>query len=205
MKNLDEIASKIQAGLDEKDTVREIAIKSSRAIIRLSGSAVHALHRGEEADATLAEAYDEVQRLKSLLQEHPDIGNSGLVEDAMQEMAEAAIIVAISKGEDLPEPDDINVTDTAYLLGLGDCLGELRRFALTALRNGKVDSATVYLEMMEEMFTVLMRFDYPDAIVAVRRKQDVARSLLEKTRGEVAVAVSSKALADKIEALDRKL
>jgi translin len=205
MKNLDEIASKIQAGLDEKDTVREIAIKSSRAIIRLSGSAVHALHRGEDADATLAEAYDEVQRLKSLLQEHPDIGNSGLVEDAMQEMAEAAIIVAISKGEDLPEPNDINVTDTAYLLGLGDSLGELRRFALTALRNGKVDSATVYLEMMEEMFTVLMRFDYPDAIVAVRRKQDVARSLLEKTRGEVAVAVSSKALADKIEALDRKL
>ena len=91
MKNLDEIAGRIQTRLDEKDTVREIAIKSSRAIIRLSGSVVHSLHKKERVDEAMEEALDEAQRLRSLLEDHPDIWNSGLVEDAMQALAEAAV------------------------------------------------------------------------------------------------------------------
>ena len=205
MKNLDEIAGRIQARLDEKDTVREIAIKSSRAIIRLSGSVVHSVHKKERVDEAMAEAMDEAQRLRSLLEDHPDIWNSGLVEDAMQELAEAAIIIAIARSEDLPTPEELGVPMTSYLLGLADAIGELRRFCLEALREGQMEAAIRNLEMMEEMFQVLMRFDYPDALVSIRRKQDIARSLLEKTRGEVAVAVNSKRLGDKLAALYEKL
>ena len=107
--------------------------------------------------------------------------------------------------EDLPTPEELGVTTSSYLLGLADAIGELRRFSLDALREGRMEDAIRYLEMMEEMFRVLMRFDYPDALVAVRRKQDIARSLLEKTRGEVAVGVSTKALSDKIGRLYEKL
>lgn len=205
MKNLDEIANRIQARLDEKDTVREIAIKSSRAIIRISGSVIHSIHKNEEVEGMMGEAMDEAQRLRGLLEEHPEIWNSGLVEDAMQELSEAAIILSIAKGEDLPEPEELGVPMTAYLLGLADAIGELRRFSLENLRKGDTEKATVHLEMMEDMFKVLMRFDYPDALVSIRRKQDIARSLLEKTRGELAVAVSSKMLGDKITALYDKL
>ena len=205
MRNLEEIAARIQQGLDEKDQVREIAIKSSRAIIRLSGSIVHSVHKHEKVDDVMAEAVDEAQRLRSVLLEHPAIWNSGLVEDALQELTEAAIIVAISRNEDLPTPEDLGVPMTSYLMGLADAIGELRRFSLEALRAGQMEDASRFLEMMEEMFQVIMRFDYPDALVSIRRKQDIARSLLEKTRGEVAVAVSSQRLGDKLTALYERI
>ncbi|MBM4236917.1 MAG: translin family protein [Euryarchaeota archaeon] len=205
MKNLEDIADRIQTRLDEKDTVREIAIKSSRTIIRLSASIIHSVHRRENVEDALAEAMDEVHRLRSLLEDHPDIRSSGLVEDAMAETAEASILLAIVQGRDLPDPDELNITMTSYLLGFADSIGELRRFALEALRSGNLENATRYLEMMEDMFLILMRFDYPDALVAIRRKQDIARSILEKTRGEIAVAVSSKRLEDRISSLQDKL
>ncbi|MBC7108268.1 MAG: translin family protein [Methanomassiliicoccales archaeon] len=205
MRNLEEIADRIQYKLDEKDTVREVAIKSSRAIIRISTGIVHSIHRREDVKEALAEAKEEVHRLRSLLEDHPDIWNSGLVEDAMAEMAEASILLAIVNNEELPDPEELNITSTSYLLGLADVIGELRRFALEALRKDKTDEAVKYLDMMEDLFLVLMRFDYPDAIVPIRRKQDIARSLLEKTRGEIAVAVSSKRLQEKLEEFRRHL
>ncbi|MDD1768658.1 MAG: hypothetical protein LUQ55_01590 [Methanomassiliicoccales archaeon] len=205
MKNLDEMANRMQIRLDEKDTVREIAIKSSRAVNRLSSGIVHAIHRREEVGDLYSEALDEVHRLRSLLDDYPDIWSSGLVGDALAEMAEASILMSVADGRDLPDPDELNIPMGAYLMGFADSIGELRRFSLEALRSGDIDAATEYLEMMEDMFMVLMRFDYPDALVAIRRKQDIARSVLEKTRGEVAVAVNSKQLQDRIVELFRKL
>jgi len=205
MRNLDEIAVGLQEELDEKDTVREIAIKSARVIIRLSGSAVHSIHGGEDATQMLTTALDEAARLKSLLEIHPDIWTSGLVSDALQEMTEAALVHSISMGEDLPTPQDLGVPPAPYLLGLADTIGEVRRFTLISLREGELRDAIAYLDIMEEMFLVLMRFDYPQALVAIRRKQDIARSLVEKTRGEVTLAVSSRRLQDKIDELKDKL
>jgi translin len=205
MRNLDEIAISIQDELDEKDTVREIAIKSSRAIIRLSGGAVHSIHKGEDASDLLATALEEAARLKSLLEVHPDIWTSGLVSDALQELAEAAIVHSIFKEELLPTPYELGVPPAPYLMGLSDSIGEIRRFVLIALRKGDVEDAVNYLDMMEEMFLVIMRFDYPQALVAIRRKQDIARSLVEKTRGEITLAVSSRRLENKIEELQKRL
>jgi len=107
--------------------------------------------------------------------------------------------------ESLPGPKELGLTDTAYLLGLGDVVGELRRFALEHLRRGNVTLASAFLEKMERILDALMRFDYPTALVALKRKQDVARSLIEKTRGEVAVAARSQELADKLDAVRGKL
>ena len=205
MRNLDEIAIGLQEDLDEKDTVREIAIKSSRAIIRLSGSAIHSIHKGESASEILATAFEEAARLKSLLEVHPDIWASGLVSDALQEMTEAAMVHNIARDEDLPTPESLGVPPAPYLLGFADTIGEVRRFGLIALRKGDIESAERYLDMMEEMFLFIMRFDYPQALVAIRRKQDIARSLLEKTRGDVTLAVSARRLQEKIDELQSNL
>lgn len=205
MKNLEDIADRIESRLEERDQVREIAIKSARAINRLSGSIVHSIHKGEEVKPMMHEALDEAHRLRSLLEDHPAMWESGLVEGALQELSEAAILLALVRGDDVPDPDEMGLPGPAYLLGLADAIGELRRFALERLREGRPEEATKYLDLMEELFLVIMRFDYPDAIVPIRRKQDVARSLLEKTRGEVAVALSSARLQGQLEELSRKL
>ena len=205
MKNLEDIADRIESRLEERDQVREVAIKSTRAINRLSGSIVHSIHKGEDVRPMMHEAVDEAHRLRSLLEDHPAIWESGLVEGALQELAEAAILLALVNDEDIPDPDEMGLPGTAYLMGLADVIGELRRFVLEYLREGKPNEATRYLDMMEELFLVIMRFDYPDAIISIRRKQDVARSLLEKTRGEVAVALNSAMLQAKLEELSRKI
>jgi len=205
VKNLDDVISEIEGRLDEKDEVRELTIKSSRTIARLSGSAIQAMHRGHDVGTALQETHEEILKLRSLLKDHPDLYHTGIVENAMQEAGEAFLVHAILEQDPLPSPRDLGLTDTAYLLGLGDVVGELRRFALEHLRRGDVKLASAFLEKMERILDSLMRFDYPTALVALKRKQDVARSLIEKTRGEVAVASRSQELADKLDAVREKL
>ncbi len=201
MNNLDAVIAKIETELDEKDQIREIALKSSRAIVRLSGSVLKGLHRREDVKSQLADLKDEASRLSSLLGEHPDLTRTGYVESAFQEYAEVGIVMSILERDDVPMLEELGVSSAPYLLGLGDVVGELRRFALEELRRGNADQASHFLDRMEDIYHALIRFDYPDAIAAVKHKQDVARSLLEKTRGDVAVAVSTRRLHDKLECL----
>ncbi len=205
MQNLDRIAAEIEESLDEADAVRELAIKSARVVTRLSGAAVTALHRGKETATLLNDAKSEAGRLAGLLLEHPELLHSGLVESAFQELAEAWITTSIVEGDPLPTPRDLGISPTSYLMGLGDAVGELRRLTLESLRAGNVVAAGDYLVHMEAIYDILMRFDYPHALVPIKRKQDIARSLLEKTRGEVAVATHGHDLARRIEDLKKKL
>lgn len=204
VKNLRDVIGEIEARLDEKDEVRELALKSSRAIARLSSAAIHGLHKGDDAEGPLRDAQEEAMKLRSVLEEHQDLYHAGFVENALQELCEAAVVHAIARGRALPGPKECSATDAAYLLGLGDVVGELRRFALEGLRHGDVAGAADFLKKMEDIFDALVRFDYPTALVALKRKQDVARSLIEKTRGEVAVATRGKALEDKLDRLERR-
>ncbi len=205
MMNLERVVSKIEEELDEKDQIREVALKSSRALVRLSGTILKSLHREEEFGEQMEDLKDEASRLSSLLADHPDLASAGYVESAFQEYAEVAIVLSILEKDDVPAPEEIGTDNVPYLLAMGDSVGELRRFALDELKRGNVMRANYFLDRMEDLYTALMRFDYPDAIVAVRRKQDIARSLLEKTRGEVAVAASAMNLQGKLEELLKKM
>jgi translin len=205
MENLHEIIDEIENHLDDKDAIREVALKSCRTITRLSTTATQGVHRKENVDEIFADARIEASRLRSLCQEHPDLLHSGFVQNAFQELCEAAILLAVIKGNSLPDPKELGVTDTSYLLGMADTIGELRRFTLECLRQEDVDSASKYLEKMERFYEVLLRFNYPNALVSIRRKQDIARSLIEKTRGELTVAVRGQALEKKIDDLQKKI
>ncbi len=205
MDNLEEIAKEIQANLDEKDEIREVALKSSRAILRLSGSALRQMQKGEDESENLQAARNEAHRLTGVLEGHPDIYYSGFVENAFQELTEAHVLRNILRGERIRDPKEVGVHPIAYLLGLGDVVGELRRLALNSLINGGLKKAKDCLEKMETIYDILIRFDYPSALVPIRRKQDIARSLIEKTRGEIAVASTSSALEAKIGNLEKKI
>ncbi len=205
MKNLEKIIEGMEARLDEKDAVRELALKSSRTIARLAGEAVRRIHRGEDMIDLLREVRDRNGELSSALRDNLDIYYAGYIENAHQELAEVSILHSIVEEKPLPTPTDLEVTDKAYLMGLGDVVGELRRITLDALKRGDADGANEHLQQMEEIFTVLMRFDFPSALLAIKRKQDIARRLLEKTRGEVAVASYGKSLEEKMDNLLGKL
>jgi translin len=205
LKKLDTIVSEIEKELDRKEEVRELSIKSARSILRLSGSAIRKMQGGSNASPLLNKATKEALSLGKALKKHPELSYAGYVESALQELAEAGIVRSIIDNKPLPLPSAIGVTNTAYLLGMGDAIGELRRFALAALTKGNVKKANDYLRLMDELFAALMSFDYPHAIVAIRRKQDIARGLIEKTRGEIVVSSRSKELERKLVRLEKKL
>jgi translin len=177
--------------LDEKERMREDMLRRSREVLKLSARTIAAMHRGAFVDGDVLHIRDVTRSLREDLKEHKDIWHSGALENALQEAAEVAIVHAMVKGDRLPHPDDIDVTYPAYLLGLCDSVGELRRFALTALKGGDVERADGLLDRMEQIYLVVMQLHYPQAIVPVKAKQDQIRGIIERTRGDVALAATA--------------
>jgi len=191
MKNLDKIVDKIEKSIDEKDKAREQALKSSRDIIIGCRKAIQCIHQNliSDAEQHIDKAYSELSSLYSIIiGNHDDLYHAGFVENASQEVVEAKCLLNIMQGKDLPDPDEIKTTYSAYLLGLCDVVGELRRSALDFIRKGDDLKANEYLDMMEKIYDAIIRFDYPSALVPIRKKQDMIRGLIEKTRGELAIA-----------------
>jgi translin len=199
MENLDDIAADLEAYLDEKDRVREEMLRRSREILKLSARTIAAMHRGAFVDGDVLRIIDMTREMRKDLQDHKDMWHSGALENALQEASEAAIVHAMLKGERLPHPDDLSVTVPAYLLGLCDSVGELRRFTLTSLKEGRFDDAEGHLESMDRIYEVVSQYHYPKAIVPVKVKQDQIRGIIERTRGDVAMAVVGHKAATRIE------
>ena len=190
MKNLSKIVDKIEKRIDDKDKVREKALRSSREIIINCRKAIQYIHQDlmKDAKSNIKKASVKLQVLYSLTENHPDLHHAGFVENAAQELVEAYCLYNIMSGKDLPDPDEIKTTYSSYLLGLCDLVGELRRSALDKIREGAAKEADDYLKMMEDIYDVIIRFDYPSGLIPIKKKQDMVRNLIERTRGELAVA-----------------
>jgi translin len=190
MKNLDKIVNKIEKNIDGKDKVREQALRSSREIIISCRKAIQSVHQNKMKDAqnNIKNASSNLQTLYDMTKPHPELFHAGFVENAAQELVEASCLYNIIKGEELPDPDDLQTTYSSYLMGLCDLVGELRRTALDSIRKGDAKKADECLTMMEEIYDVIIRFDYPSGLLPIKKKQDMVRGLIERTRGELAVA-----------------
>jgi len=205
LNGLDRLVRRLDAGLSSKDKVREQAIALSRELVRTCAEAIRELREKGRAGKALGRAGAVAAKLRKATAGYPEIYASGMVENGLQELAEAHILEALVTGRRIPAPEAFNCTPSAFLLGMGDAIGELRRVSQDALRKGNIAEAEDALHLMEGLFAPLNLFDYPDAIVPLKHKQDVARGLIEKTRGEVAVAVRGRDLERKIAALEKVL
>ena len=190
MKNLDKIVDKIEKSIDNKDKIREKALRSSREIIIGCRKAIQHIHQDlmNDAKTNIKKASIKLQDLYNLTEDYPELYHAGFVENAAQELVEAHCLYNIMKGKDLPDPDKLQTTYSSYLLGLCDLVGELRRTALDSIRSGNTKEADKCLNMMEEIYDVIIRFDYPSGLIPIKKKQDMVRGLIERTRGELAVA-----------------
>jgi translin len=189
---LEAISEHIRASLDARSAARDRTLTLSREIIRTSANTIRAAHRGEleRAREMLRGAAEAVAQMREGLTEHPDIYNAGYVHDCQKEHAEAAAFLALIEGEELPDPDTLGVGYPAYLNGLAEAIGELRRYALDAMRVGNLQRAEITLGTMDEIYYVLVTMDYPDALTGgLRRTTDAARGIIEKTRGELTTAL----------------
>lgn len=207
---LEEISVRIRENFEAKDRIREEGLKISREIVRECRTASFALHGQdfEKADKNIKIAGKALEKLEILFEGHADIYHAGFVEHAQQEYSEVAVLSSLLKeeGDRFPFPEELRVEYAAYLNGLGDVVGELRRHVLDLIRKESFEKAEIFLDIMENIHAMLMDFDYPDAITrGLRRKTDVSRSIIEKTRGDVVNAIGQKKLEIAMQNLESRL
>lgn len=192
MQNLEVIAERIRANLAAKNAARDRALERSRTLIRHCSLAIRAAHRDErpEARAQVAAAAQIVADIRADLAHYPDLYHAGYTQDGLKEFAEANIVIALLGDEPLPEPEALGVEYAAYLNGLGEAAGELRRRCLDIIRHDHSEMAERLLEAMDEIYLLLVTMDYPDAITGgLRRTTDLVRGVTERTRGDLTVSL----------------
>jgi len=187
------ITEEIVRRFERVAAARDGAVGEGRALVRLAANSVRATHRGDVADAEalLAEARARLATLADGLAEFPSVYWAGYVQDAMKEVAEAAITLAIVAGRPLPSPAALGIEDAPYLNALAEAASELRRQALDRLRAGDLARAETLLATMDDIYAALVTVDFPDAITGgLRRTTDQLRAVLERTRGDVTMAMT---------------
>jgi translin len=206
--DLDAIMENVRNGLLGKHSAREQALTLCREVIRNSANAIRAVHRNDYAasEALIAAAREKLTEVSLLLADHRDIYFAGFVSDAQKEFTEASATSALVRGLPLPRPGDLGVGEAPYLNGLGEAVGELRRYLLDVLRSGDVQRCEGFLVAMDDIYSALVTVDYPDAITGgLRRTTDVTRGILEKTRGDLTLAAQQYALERQLRAFAARL
>jgi len=188
MAPLKNILKEIREELKKKETLRENAQKDMRKATSLSKQAILMIHqkRLKEAKKLISKASEIILRLNTASAEYPHMIYGGLFDAALQEYSEANIFLNMVEKAKFVTPEEINVPSIDYVLGLADVIGEYRRMALDALREGKVGKSEKCLKIMDDIYIELMAMDEAYMLVpGLRRKCDNARRIIETTRGDV--------------------
>lgn len=183
MEGLRETVDAISSALSDAERNRELALAESRRIVRLSKTVIHSIHLGQPHDV---ESKEMAERMRSLAEgASPDMMLTSPVADAMMEFAEAEILSDVVYGTRIRGFGELGITPHSWIMGMADVIGELRRVIVTDLMNGRCERARRLFSSMEVITGELILFDVPDAILPIRRKQDIARGILEKTRSDL--------------------
>lgn len=199
MPSLKNILREIRKELKEKEKIRENAQKNMRKATSLSKQAILLIHQKklEEAKKLVQDAKEILSQLNKLSVKYPDIIYGGLFDSALQEYSEANIFLSLVENETFVSPEEVNVPSVDYVLGLADVIGEYRRLALDALREGSVAKGEKCLQTMDHIYVELMSMDEAYMLVpGLRRKCDVARKIIETTRGDITQEMRRKSLEE---------
>ncbi|MBI4340136.1 MAG: haloacid dehalogenase [Chloroflexi bacterium] len=187
--------------LEEAHAAREVAYPLTRKVVQSSANAIRAAHRHDfpQSRVLLAQAQGQLQQMLEALAGHPDIYYAGYVSDAQKEYAEAHATLAFLSGAALPGPGALKVEVAPYLNGLAEAASELRRAILDALRRNDVAPCEGWMAVMDEVYSLLVTIDFPDAVTGgLRRTTDQLRGVLERTRGDLTMALRQHALEGKL-------
>jgi translin len=191
--------------LDRRNAAREQVLRWSRELVRSCANSIRAVHRRDFliAEQLIGEANALNARMCATVGDMGDIYWAGYVQDAQKELVEAHATYALVKGDPLPVPIALGVAPGPFLNGLAEAVGELRRYVLDMLRRGEMEGCERLLESMDDIYGLLVTMDYPDALTSgLRRTTDATRGILEKTRGDLTLALRQEALSRALRAAE---
>ena len=200
IKNVKSSLPLISKNLEKTNSKREFLIKNNRETVILCSQAIISIHKNDlnTAKKKIAKAISELTKLKQKT-------SGNLVRYIItpeQEFVEAASLLAVIEGKEIPSVKSLNVSDESYILGLLDCIGELKRQVIDKIRVGDSKRATQLFDVMENLYLLLYPFASYDKIVKeTRRKLDVNRMLVEETRSVLTEEIRRQEL---IKAINKK-
>jgi len=200
--NLENIAEQVRRAFTELDAAREKALPCCREVIRNCSQAIRAVHRQEldKAAELLKMARNLLTDAEKTVVNYDELNYTGFFRDAQKEYAEGSILLSVVKGEPMPSPGELGIDNAAYLNGLGEAVGELRRYLLDSMRQGDISRGEELLQIMDDIYSVLVTIDFPDAITGgLRRTTDMVRGVLERTRSDLTLIVRQKDLENRLE------
>ena len=190
-----------------KDAAREKALPLCRNAIRHCSQAIRAVHRQEfdQAKELLQSAHNLLDEAEQAIIACSELINTGFFRDAQKEFAEGSITLALVTGKQPPDPDELGIDSAAYLNGLGEAVGELRRYLLDSMRRGDLSQGEELLSAMDDIYNILVTMDFPDAVTAgLRRTTDMVRGVLERTRSDLTLVMRQKELEDRLKEFEGK-
>jgi len=206
--NLDSIADQIQQSLTAIDQAREKALPLSREVIRHCSRAIRAMHRQEfdQAKELLQSAQKLLKEADQTVTNYNELNHAGFILDAQKEFAEGSTLLTLVTGGKLPTPDELGIDSAAYLNGLGEAVGELRRYLLDNMRKGDLSRCEELLSAMDDIYNTLITIDFPDTITGgLRRTTDMVRGVLERTRSDLTLVIRQKDLENSLEKFEGNL
>jgi translin len=208
MHKLEAIAEQIHQSFEARTSARDHVLAQARTLIRHCANAIRAVHRDEYplAEDHLGAARLLVESIRNMLAEYPDLYYAGYSQDALKEYAEASIVYALISDAGLPTPEELGLESATYLQGLAEAVGEFRRRCLDAILHDHSQEAERLLGHMDNIYAVLVTMDYPDAITGgLRRLTDVARGIIERTRGDLTVSLRQEHLEHSLNRVEQML
>ena len=200
--NLEKIAEQVRRNFTELDAAREKVLPGCREVIRNCSQAIRAVHRQEfeRAVELLKTARRLLNETEQTVADYNELSNTGFFRDAQKEYAEGSVLLSVVNRKQIPSPEELGIDDAAYLNGLGEAVGELRRYLLDSMRQGDVSRGEELLRVMDDVYSVLVTIDFPDAITGgLRRTTDMVRGVLERTRSDLTILVRQKDLENRLE------
>ncbi len=205
--NLESIAEQIRVSFSARDAAREKVLPLCREAIRHCSQAIRAVHRQEfdQAQELLQSARNQLDRTEESIAAGGQLSNIGFFRDAQKEFAEGSITLALVTGKEPPGPGELGIDPAAYLNGLGEAVGELRRYLLDGIRKGDLSRGGELLSAMDDIYNILVTMDFPDAITGgLRRTTDMVRGVLERTRSDLTLVIRQKELEDRLKEFEGK-
>lgn len=202
MQEFDSLIENAKKILDERTAARDQALVQARQLTRLSAHTIRAIHRGEtdQAEELLMDARILTLNIQRDLASYPDLYYAGYTQDAIKEFAEASLTCAFIENKPLPKPEELGIEYATYLNGLAESIGELRRKCLDILRMGYSEDAERLLNVMDDIYNVLVTMDYPDAITqGLRRQTDLVRGIIERTRADLTLSLREQHLQEALQ------
>jgi translin len=206
--HLESLSDRIRESFERQNTIRDEALAQSRNLTRHAARAIRAIHRDDTvlAQENLAQANQLAADLREGLVDEPDLYFSGYVQDALKEFCEAHLTVATILNQDWPTPEELHVEYATYLNGMSEVVGELRRRIMDIIRAGHSPEVERLLIVMDDIYALLVTMDYPDALTyGLRRRTDIARSIIERTQADVTISYRQQLLENRIADLSTQL